>query len=240
MRPLVLLALLALGCARAPLEKPLLVVGPRPFQDAVKALVQASGSPVVDGQGASTANILAARRGAVDLAFTSRDLLPDEDTHSVRAFLVAREGVAFAVHPSNPAQAVPLDRLEEAVSGQVADWSELGGRTGPIKVLLAGPRVRDLVPPTRARSVSVEEGAADPGALVLFPSGSVPAGARLLQPDGVALEERTLLSGRYPASRSYFAVIRADASPEAQAFLAFCLGPQGQAVLAKQGLARVD
>lgn len=222
------------------------MVGPRSLQPAVRALVEASGrgNALVQGQGASTADLLAARRGAVDVAFTDRDLLPDEDTPGLRAYLLAREGVAFAVHPSNPAREVPLPVLEEILAGRVADWSRVGGSPGPIRVWLAGERVKDLFAGGTARMLSPAEAAvtlnADPSALVLFPSGATPPGAKLLQPDGVPLDERTLLSGRYPASRSYFILVRADAPPAAQEFLQFCLGPRGGEVLAKQGLARVD
>lgn len=241
-----LLALAAAGCAPPPLEEPLLVVGPRPLQPAVQALIAASGrgSSLVDGQGASTADILAAQRGAVDVAFTDRDLLPEEDTEALRAYLLAREGVAFAVHPSNPARAVPLPVLEEVLAGRVTDWGRLGGAPGPIRAALAGERVKDLVAvgatPVLAPTEAAVALTADPGALVLFPSAAVPAGARLLEPDGVPLDERSLLSGRYPVSRSYFMVVQADAPPATQEFLQFCLGPRGGQVLAKQGLARVD
>lgn len=250
MRRAVLLLLLAAlaGCASAPVESPLLVVGPESLQPVLRALIEAAGEPgrIVDGQGASTAAILAARRGSVDLAFTSRDLQAHEDTELMRAHLLAREGLAFAVHPSNPLQAVGFSRLEELLEGQMGDWSELGGPPGPIRVLVPRGRVSQFLGDPTSEGFEVLEPPAavaalkaDPRALGLFPSGSLPPGLRLLQPDEVPLEERTLLSGRYPASRSYFVVLRRDAAPRALGFLDFCLGPEGQGVLQHHGLVRV-
>lgn len=48
--------------------------------------------------------------------------------------VLALDGVVAIVHPSNPLRSVSLDELALIFSGQLTDWSQLGGPPGPIAV----------------------------------------------------------------------------------------------------------
>jgi hypothetical protein len=46
--------------------------------------------------------------------------------------LFARDGVVVVVNPQNTVARLELDQLRGVFSGRIADWSQLGGRSGPI------------------------------------------------------------------------------------------------------------
>lgn len=48
------------------------------------------------------------------------------------AHVVAMDGIAIVVHPSNPLQAVTVDQLRAIYTGKIANWKDLGGPDLPI------------------------------------------------------------------------------------------------------------
>jgi phosphate transport system substrate-binding protein len=46
--------------------------------------------------------------------------------------------IAIATHPSNPVRKTSLNQIRKIVLGQISNWSELGGKDQPIRVVLVG------------------------------------------------------------------------------------------------------
>ena len=77
-----------------------------------------------------------------DLWMASRPAKPEEmDTAGFRKLrspeqeaVVALDGLAIIVHPDNPVSELTRDEVRDVFAGKVRDWSELGGRPGPIRL----------------------------------------------------------------------------------------------------------
>lgn len=92
------------------------------------------------GSGTAFKGILA---NAADLGMASRPIKPSERsdvahiadlTESGKEIVVGLDGIAVVVHPSNPINHLTIDQLRAIFSGQVTNWSELGGTPRPIQV----------------------------------------------------------------------------------------------------------
>ena len=64
------------------------------------------------------------------------------------------------------------------------------------------------------------------------------ASVKLLSVEGVPMQRETILSGRYPLTRQLFFAVR-HTSPATQAFLDFCLRPEGMKITRETGLLTV-
>lgn len=67
-----------------------------------------------------------------------RKAMPGLDYDRLKAFEIASTRVAFVVHPSNPIRKGTLDQIKKVLTGDITDWSELGGKPGPIRVVTVG------------------------------------------------------------------------------------------------------
>jgi phosphate transport system substrate-binding protein len=91
----------------------------------------------VSGGGSGT-GIAALINGTVDLANASRRITIEEiEAARTRGydpieFVVARDAIAVIVHPENPIDSLSLSQLSDIYSGNVNNWSELGGDNRPI------------------------------------------------------------------------------------------------------------
>ena len=91
----------------------------------------------VTGGGSGT-GIAALINGTVEIANASRRIKPEE-LEAARAngiepieFVVARDAIAVVVHPSNPVDALTLQQLSAIFSGEITNWSQVGGEDRPI------------------------------------------------------------------------------------------------------------
>ena len=76
--------------------------------------------------GGSSRGIRDASTGAADIGMSSRDLKPEE-AKLLRQSVVAFDGVAFVVHAENKIEALTDDQLRQIYTGQINNWSQLGG-----------------------------------------------------------------------------------------------------------------
>ena len=91
----------------------------------------------VTGGGSGT-GIAALVNGTVDIANASRVIKTEELKNAEKQnlhpmeFVVARDAIAVVVHPSNPINQLTLEQISAIYSGQIDNWSELGGEDRPI------------------------------------------------------------------------------------------------------------
>lgn len=91
----------------------------------------------VTGGGSGT-GIAALINGTVDIANASRRIKPEE-IESARAngsdpveFIIARDAIAVIVHIDNPIDELTLQQISDIYSGEINNWSQLGGEDRPI------------------------------------------------------------------------------------------------------------
>lgn len=78
---------------------------------------------------------------ACDIATMSRPMKDSEKKAAEQAgilpieHIVAMDGIAVVVHPSNPVKALTVDQVRAVFKGEIRSWKELGGPDLPIVVI---------------------------------------------------------------------------------------------------------
>ena len=114
-------------------------VGPA-VKAAVKPFRKANpGFKVVVGGGGSSQGVKKAAAGDVDLGMASRPVKAKEmKAHpDLQVHQIGIDGIALIVHKSNPLEALTADQVQALFTGQVKNWSELGGADAPIELISA-------------------------------------------------------------------------------------------------------
>ena len=85
--------------------------------------------------GGSGVGVKQVGEGLAQIGNTGRPLKPAEiEKYGLVSFPFAIDGVALAVHPSNPVKALTKEQAVAIYTGKITDWKELGGEPGAIDV----------------------------------------------------------------------------------------------------------
>ncbi|MCI0475287.1 MAG: substrate-binding domain-containing protein, partial [Anaerolineales bacterium] len=181
----------------------------------------------------------------------ARAIKPNE-LDGTRAVVIARDGVAVIVHPSNPINAIMRSQLVQVFAGEIATWP-LGPMAGkPIVVVSReeGSGTRDafetmaiaarktrvtrtaLVMPNE--SAVVDFVARNPTAIGYTSMGALTPNVRALTIDDVPLSRETVENQKYPFVRTLSFVVPQSPDLETQDFLAFALSAEGQKIIAQK------
>ncbi len=197
----------------------------------------------------SAVGIRAAREYTHTLGLVARAIKPNE-LDGTRAVVVARDGVAIIVHPSNPINAIMRSQLAQVFSGEILVWP-LGPMAGkPIVVVsreegsgtrhafeamvMQGTRVTRTAIVMPSEAAVVDFVARNPTAIGYVSMGAVTDAVRALTIDEVPLSRETVESQQYPFVRTLAFVVPQTADEEMQAFVAFALGAEGQRIVAQR------
>jgi len=190
-----------------------------------------------DATGSGT-GIECASNGTCDIGLASRDL-GDSET-GLAAIPVALDGIAVIVSPGAGVDDLRLDDVRAIFTGEVTNWSEIGGADLPISCIgrESGSGTRDgfeSVTGTDDACVLDQE-LTSTGAVITAVSSSSNAigyvslsavetneSVQVVTIDGIACTEQTVIDGSYPIQRPFVLVIREDAelSEAARAFVDF-------------------
>jgi len=262
MRPRrILLSLLALGVAFAPACRrdrsatELTLAGStsiQPFADKWAEIFMEKRPGIgVDVQGGgSSAGIQACKSGACQIGMSSRELKGDE--RDLVEIIVARDGLAIIVHPTNPVRGAKVPEIKQIFAGDLRNWKYLGGPDRSITVVTreegSGTRgaFQELVMgKTRIFKGAITEDsngtvreivAHDPHSIGFISLGLVNERVRALELDGAAANEENIRSGRYKLVRPFLFVSRGELTGAAKEFVDFVLSEEGQALIKKEGL----
>ena len=96
----------------------------------------------------SMPGLIALMEGRVHLGMISASLkseveqlkkaLPGLAFESLQAHPILTTRIAVAIHPSNSIRKASLNQIRKVLLGQIRNWSELGGKDQPIRVVLVG------------------------------------------------------------------------------------------------------
>jgi phosphate transport system substrate-binding protein len=220
--------------------------------------------------GGSTGGVVALRSGAIDIATVDREVTAAEDDVNLRDYLIARDGIAIIVHPQNPLGSLALHQVTDVFAGRVKPWKALAGGGGPaadldklgdivlvdlakdsenrkslIDMLFSGD---DPVRPTtevKDFNQMIETVGSEPRAIGFASFHTLHArhkegSVKVLHVDDVEVTRETMLSGRYPLTRSFYLATYKDPPKIAEEFITFTLGPDGQKLLDAYGLVTVS
>jgi phosphate transport system substrate-binding protein len=219
----------------------------------------------VTGGGSGT-GIAALLNGTTDICSASRTMQPKEyeqakaNNVAPKEIVVARDGIAIAVNPSNPLKEITMDQLEKIFTGAWTNWNQLGGPNQEIEVLSressSGTYVffqehvmkkKDYTPKARllpATSAIVQGLTADKTAIGYVGLGyAAEAGSRIKvlpvkandTAPAIVASEATVKSGQYPVARPLFLYVNGEPKGLVKKFIDFCLSPEGQEIVRQQG-----
>lgn len=199
--------------------------------------------------GGTSVGIKSAADGTVDIGAASRELKADEP--KLITHLLARDGIAVIVHPGNPVPGLTKDQVIKIFSGEITDWSQVGGGSGTITVVSreegSGTRTAFeemvmgktlitakaiLQPSNGAIRTAVSTAPLSIGYLSL---GYLDKTVKALAIDGVACTVENSKNGKYPIVRPLFFLTKAQPTGLVKAFIDFCLGSEGQKIVEQEG-----
>lgn len=95
----------------------------------------------------SALGLLSLAEGRADMAMISAPLaneltgmtqFPEAVLQSLRVHQITSTRVAVGVHASNPVRQTSLTQLTKVLTGEISNWSALGGADAPIRVVVVG------------------------------------------------------------------------------------------------------
>ena len=190
--------------------------------------------------------------GTCDIGLSSRELKQEEIDQGAEAHIVALDGVAVVVNPANPVADLTVEQIAAIYTGEITNWSELGGADAPIAVYGredgSGTRsaFEEIVGVEGACKYAAEYGST--GDVIANVAGNVNAigyaslsavdeTVSAVKVNGVTPSETTVKDGTYPIQRPFLMVTKegVELSEAAQAFLEYATSPDVAEYIAAAG-----
>jgi len=174
----------------------------------------------------------------------------------MKVTVVAGDGIALIVNPSNTVSSLTLAQVKDIYSGKITNWSQVGGTSGGIVVV-----GRDAASGTREFFWEYVMGKGDfakgmleknsngavkqtivqtPGAIGYVGLGYIDADVKALR---IKLDNGTqvvasvsnVINGSYPISRSLYFLTKGEPKGLSKAFTDFILSDEGQKIVEEEG-----
>lgn len=203
--------------------------------------------------GGSGAGIKAARTGQADIGTCSRELTAGEE-QGLTATVIARDGIAIIVHPSNMVATLTVEQIKLIYTGEIKNWKQVGGAGSPIVLVSreAGSGTRgafeELVlgknaAPSADMLIQGSTGAVrqtvavTKNAIGYISMGAIDKTIKPLRIEKVEPNEANVLNKTYPLSRPFLFLTKGAPKGLTKSFIDWILSPQGQAIVAKEYVA---
>jgi len=227
----------------------------------------------VTGGGSGT-GIAALINGTVDIANASRQIKEEERENALAngsepvEFVIARDAIAVIVHLDNPVDHLTLQQISDIYSGEITNWSEVGGEDRPIvrlsretnsgthvyfleEVIRLGEKgnttlfSRDtlLLPSSEGITAEIRQ---NPNAIGYDGLGYVTEEMKVL---GVATEpgedfifpsQETVNSGAYPIARDLYMYSNGQPAGVIADYLDWILSTEAQAIVSELGFVPIQ
>ena len=214
----------------------------------------------IDIQGiGSSAGVKAAKDFTADIGMSSRNLKEEEKTWGLNEYVIAYDGIAVTVNPSNLVTDLTKEEISDIFSGKISNWSEVGGIDAEILVVSreAGSGTRgafeelmDLVEKNDAgKSVSTVK----LDALIAEGNGAVKANVaskensigyislsyidetvKAVSVNDVDVSVENIINGSYKVSRPFLMLSNSDENELQKLFLEYILSDEGQEIIAEK------
>ena len=195
--------------------------------------VKVSYDPTGSGTG-----IEAAKNGTADIGLASRGLKDEEKSSGLVGTTVALDGIAVIVNPANGVEDLTVEQIAKIFTGEITDWSELGGAAGTISCIgrEAGSGTRDgfesitgtkdackMDQELTSTGAVIEAVAGNPNAIGYASLSALKDTVKAVTVGGVVCSEETVLDGSYEIQRPFVFVTKDGValSAQAQAFFDF-------------------
>lgn len=209
--------------------------------------------------GGSSQGVKDVVEGISDIGNTSRNLKDSEKEYNLAEHVIAYDGIAVAVHPSNPVTSLTTEQVQGIFKGEITNWSEVGGNDEEIVVISredgSGTRgaFEEILKLEDDNGSLVKEDAlifngnggvkaalaSKENAIGYLSLGVVDESVTAVEIDGVAPSVETIKGGSYPVSRPFLMNTPQEITEGAQMYIDFILSAEGQAIV-EEGYITVD
>lgn len=200
----------------------------------------------------SGTGITAVSEGRCDIGLSSRALKDEEKASGLTETVVALDGIAIIVNPSNPVSDITVETVAKIYKGEITNWKDLGGDDAEIAVIgrEAGSGTRDgfesvtgTKDACKYRQELTSTGdvittvANNPNAIGYASLAAVKDTVKALSVEGVAPSEETVKDGSYVVQRPFVLVTKTDTplSAAAQKFFDFATSSEASDIISKAG-----
>lgn len=200
----------------------------------------------------SGSGITAVQEGRCDIGLSSRALKDEEVASGLKGETVALDGIAMIVNNENPIADLSLDQIAKIYTGEITNWSEVGGNDAEIVLIgrEAGSGTRDGF-----ESITGTEDACqyrqeltstgdvittvsqNPAAIGYASLSSVSDKVKAITVEGVEATEDTVRDGSYKIQRPFVLVTKDGEalSTQAQAFYDYAMSSEVADLIAQAG-----
>ncbi|MGP1909730.1 phosphate ABC transporter substrate-binding protein [Metabacillus sp. JX24] len=202
----------------------------------------------------SSAGITNATNGVSEIGMSSRDLKEDEKKNGLSESIIAYDGIVVVTHPSNKVKNLTMDQVKQIFTGEITNWSELGGDDMEIVVVsredgsgsrdafqeIVGYSSGELV---RSSIVASGNGnikttvATNKHAVGFVSFEYIDESVSTMKINGVEPTADNVLQQKYSLSRPFLFVFKDESlSDNGQEFIDYILGPEGQKIASEAGV----
>ena len=200
----------------------------------------------------SGSGIKAVQEGRCDIGLSSRALKDEEKANGLVGTVLAYDGIAVVVNPENPVSDLSLEQIAAIYTGQITNWSEVGGSDAEIVLIgrEAGSGTRDgfesITGTTDAcqyRQELTSTGdvittvAQNPDAIGYASLAAIKDTVKAITVNGVMPTEATVKDGSYAIQRPFVLVtVEGKALSEtAQKFFDYITSPEAAELISAAG-----
>jgi phosphate transport system substrate-binding protein len=210
------------------------------------------------GSGVGIASII---DGTADIGDSSRPIKDREKAEAkkngvdVYENIVAADGIAVIVHPSNPVNALTREQIKEIYTGKISNWKDFGGKNAKIVIVsrdsssgtfeafnelaLEKKKVRPdalLNASNQAVATTITN---TPGAIGYVGLGYLSPSVKAVTVNGIQANKANVVNGSYPLARNLYMYTNGKPEGAVKDFIDFIMSSEGQRLIDKDGFVAV-
>jgi len=206
----------------------------------------------------STTGIAAIIDGTAQIGMASRPTKPEEVAGAkakgvnFKETIVANDGIAVIVNSANPVKSLTKKQVEQIFTGDVTDWSAVGGSGGKISIYTRNTssgtysefkelamKKRDYAPDSQKMAgneqIAQEVGKNPNGVGYVGLAYTKAGGIKVVAIDGATPSKESVLAKKYPYARPTFYYTNGEPSGLAKQFVDFTVSDAGQKIVEQVG-----
>lgn len=200
----------------------------------------------------SSAGIKNAIEGVSEIGMASREL-KDAEKSQVTEQVIAYDGIALVVHPSNKAENLTMEQIKGIYTGKITNWKDVGGNDAPIVVVSRedGSGTRDAFQEIAGytseeldKKATIAEGngsvkttvSTNENAIGYISFEQIDNSVKDLKVEGVEATPEKVLSKEYKLSRPFLVVYTdKNITENGKNFIEYILSEKGQEIVEQSG-----
>jgi phosphate transport system substrate-binding protein len=211
----------------------------------------------------SATGIAAIIDGTAQIGMSSRKVEATEESQAgakgvkFQETIVAHDGIAVIVNAKSPLAKLTKKQVEQIFTGDVTDWSAVGGKGGAISVYTRNTssgtykdfkglamKKRDYAASSQKMAGNEQiaaEVAKNPNGIGYVGLAYIKAeGVKALPIEGVELSDENVRTGKYPYSRETYFYTNGAPAGETKDFIDFTVGEEGQKIARQVGFVPIE